>query len=76
VAQGEQEKRAARDERLTKLQQATNEWADKEEDRLNKEVALAKKILLGRTGAERLNNASVQSASELLVDELNNFLAG
>lgn len=65
-----------RNARLDKLKQAVNSWADKEEDRLTKEAALLKKILKGRTGSERLNNASVESASDLLVDELDQFLTG
>ena len=65
-----------RNARLDKLKTAVNAWADKEEERLNAEAALLKKILKGRTGSERLNNASVESASDLLVDELDQFLTG
>jgi len=68
-----QEKRNAR---LDKLREATAAWADAEEKRLKKETALLKRIMKGRTGAERLNNASVQSASSLVVDELSQFLTG
>jgi hypothetical protein len=63
-----------RNARLDKLKSAAVAWADKEEQRLKKESALLKKILRGRTGSERLNNASVEAASDLLVDELNQFL--
>jgi hypothetical protein len=65
-----------RNARLDKLKSAAVAWADKEEQRLKKESALLKKILRGRTGSERLNNASVEAASDLLVDELNQFLTG
>ena len=65
-----------RNARLDKLKTAVNAWADKEEERLNAEAALLKKILKGRTGSERLNNTSVESASDLLVDELDQFLTG
>ena len=67
---------AERNARLDKLQSAVDAWADKEEQRLTNEVTLLKKILKGRTGSERLNNASVESASDLLVDELDQFLTG
>jgi 7,8-dihydro-6-hydroxymethylpterin-pyrophosphokinase len=65
-----------RDARLDKLEQAVDAWADKRKKRLTKESALLKKILKGRTGSERLNNASVQAASELQVDEISQFLTG
>jgi hypothetical protein len=65
-----------RNARLDKLKTAVNDWADKEEERLTKEATLLKKILRGREGSERLNNASVESASDLLVDELDQFLTG
>jgi hypothetical protein len=65
-----------RNARLDKLKSAVGAWADKEEQRLTRESALLKKILKGRTGSERLNNASVESASDLLVDELDQFLTG
>jgi hypothetical protein len=67
---------AERNARLDKLKSAVDAWADKEEQRLTKESALLKKILKGRTGSERLNNVSVESASDLLVDELDQFLTG
>lgn len=66
----------ARDARLDKLADAAEAWAKKETQRLNKETTLLKTILKGRTGSERLNNASVETGSELLVDELNQFLTG
>ena len=65
-----------RDARLDSLKQAVNEWADSETKRLTAESSLLKKILKGREGSERLNNASVESASDLLVDELSQFLTG
>ena len=65
-----------RDARLDKLQTAVESWADKETERLEKEVVLMKKILKGRTGSERLNNTTVAGASDLLVEELNDFLSG
>lgn len=65
-----------RDARLDELAQATRDWATKERDRLNNQVALGKRILKGRTGSERLAQASVASASDLTEDEINAFLTG
>ena len=68
--------KAARDARLDALKTATDAWADQRKRELQQESALLKKILKGRTGSERLNNASVESASDLLVSELDDFLTG
>ncbi len=65
-----------RDKRLDALADAVNSWADKRKARLEKEATLLKAILKGRTGSERLNNVTVQSANDLAVDEINDFLAG
>jgi hypothetical protein len=65
-----------RDARLDKLKTAAEAWADKETERLNKEVELLTKITKGRPGADRLQNSSIEAASDLLVDELNSFLSG
>lgn len=65
-----------RNARLDKLQSAVDAWAEKETKRLTAEAALLKKVLKGRTGSERLNDSTVQSASTLLVEELNDFLTG
>jgi hypothetical protein len=67
---------AERNARLDQLRDAATSWADKEEARLKKQTALLKRILKGRTGSERLNNASTEAASDLLVDEINQFLTG
>jgi phage gp36-like protein len=68
--------KAARDARLDQLKEATVAWADKERKRYEDEVALLKKIMKGRVGSERLNNVSTQAATDLLVDELDQFLTG
>lgn len=65
-----------RNARLDELATATKEWATSERARLNKQVTLSKRMLKGRTGAERLNNTSVTTANVLLVDEINQYLAG
>jgi hypothetical protein len=65
-----------RDARLDELAKATKKWAEEETKRLTNQVALGKRILKGRTGSERLTSASVQSVSNLVVDEINSFLTG
>ncbi len=66
----------ARNQRLDELQTAVEQWAEKKTKQLNDQVAFSKALLKGRTGSERLNNAVVTSATNLLVDELNDFLTG
>lgn len=68
--------KAKRDKRLDELAEATTEWAAAKKQRLEKEAAFGKALLKGRTDAERLNNEVVNSAANLLVDELNDFLTG
>lgn len=65
-----------RDVRLDALGTAIQAWAKKRREVLNNQVAFSKRILKGRTGAERLNNAMVESATELAVDQINDFLTG
>lgn len=65
-----------RNARLDELASKTKEWAKKERESLQKQAAFAKRLLKGRTGAERLNNAAVTSAQEYLVDEIDQFLTG
>jgi hypothetical protein len=68
--------KAARDARLTNLVSEVNTWADKKQKYLDDQVTRGKAILRGRTGAERLNNESVSSASLLLTDEISRFTQG
>jgi hypothetical protein len=68
--------KAERDARLTSLITEVNAWADKKQEYLDKQVAFAKGLLRGRTGAERLNSESISSASLLLTDEIDKFLQG
>lgn len=63
-----------RNARLDKLAQATSAWAAKRRTELQKRVASSKKILQGRTGSQRLAQASVQAGSDLVVDSINDFL--
>jgi hypothetical protein len=65
---------AARDARLDALQTAVTFWAQKKRDDINKRVESSKKILKGRTGSERLAQSSVQAATDLVVNSINDFL--
>ncbi len=65
-----------RNARLDKLKLLTQQWADQQKKRLNEQVSLGKRILKGRTGSERLAQASVQSVSDLTVNQINDFLTG
>lgn len=65
-----------RNARLDALQEAAVEYADKKRELLQNQAAFAKRVLQGRTGSERLNNESVQAATELVVDEIIQFLEG
>jgi hypothetical protein len=65
-----------RDARLDALAEATKTWAVKKKADLTAQVTLCKKILKGRTGSDRLANASVTSVSSLVVDQINDFLTG
>ena len=67
---------AERNARLDKLGAATTEWATQRRTYLKKQVAFSKRLLQGRTGSERLNQASVESATALTVDQINSFLTG
>lgn len=68
--------KAERDARLDTLTSAVKDWANKRREYLNNQLSFSKRVLKGRTGAERLNNASVEMASDLLVDEISQFLTG
>lgn len=65
---------ADRNARLDALAAATKFWSDKRIDEINRRVASSKKILQGRTGSERLAQASVQASQALVVDSINDFL--
>jgi len=65
-----------RNARLDALKAATKQWADQQKKRLKSQVTLGKRILKGRTGSERLAQASVESVSSLTVNQINDFLTG
>lgn len=65
-----------RNARLDSLKAAIIAWSDKRTKQLNDEVTFSKRVLQGRTGSERLANAPVQAASDLVVEEIDDFLTG
>ncbi len=65
-----------RNVRLDALSSAIKSWAKARRDQLNKQVAFSKRALKGRTGSERLNQATIESATDLVVDQINQFLTG
>lgn len=67
---------AQRNARLDALQQATTQYASAQRKNLQRRVDVCKRILRGRTGSERLAQASVQQSSLLVVNTINDFLTG
>ena len=67
---------AERNARLDVLEQAVKQYATQQKKLLTRRVSVCKRILRGRTGSERLAQASVQQSSQLVVDEINEFLTG
>lgn len=65
-----------RNARLDALGTAIKEWATARRKYLNGQVSFSKRLLKGRTGSERLNQASIESATALTVDQINDFLTG
>lgn len=63
-----------RDERLTELQTAVDEWAQREEDRYEEEAAFLRSVFDGRTGGGQLSDYITAEASDLLNDEINAYL--
>jgi hypothetical protein len=66
---------AERNARLDALEKATKEWTDIAKKRFQEQVAISKAILRGRTGSDRLAESGVMATSDLLVQEIDDFLA-
>ena len=66
--------RDERNARLDALVEATKTWATRRREDLKNRSASCKKILQGRTGSERLAQSSVQAASDLVVQSIDDFL--
>jgi hypothetical protein len=65
-----------RNARLDALGTAISQWATTRRTYLEKQVAFSKRVLKGRTGSERLNQASIESATALTVSQINDYLTG
>lgn len=65
-----------RDALLDELKAATEEWFDKEKERIENEVAHLKSVLKGRTGSERLQRATTEQSEILVIDDITTFLGG
>jgi len=68
--------KAERDARLNELKTAVTAWADQRTKYLNDQVTFARRVLRGRTGAERLTSKAVTLGKNLTVDDINTFLTG
>jgi hypothetical protein len=64
----------ARDDRLTALQDAVDNWADAEERRLQDEKVFLESVFNGRTNGGQLSQFITEEASSLLEDEVNAYL--
>jgi len=67
---------AARNARLDALNSAVQAWGNSQTTALNNLVTSAETILKGRTGSERLAQATVDATSNLVVAQINDFLTG
>lgn len=66
--------KAERDARLLRLSEATTKWADKRIEQYEKQVAINKALLKGRTGADRLASENARANSTLVVSAIDDFL--
>jgi len=64
----------ARDANLDKLQQAVNEWAQKEVTRLENETQFLRAVLAGR-GAQGAASGNLATSSSLVFAEVDEFLS-
>jgi hypothetical protein len=64
----------ARDARLVALRDAVEEWADREEERLNAEKTFLEAIQ-GRSSSGELSSGTTEIASVLLQNEVDEFLS-
>lgn len=67
---------AARNARLDELEKAVKQYAAAQRKTLTHRVDQNKQILRGRTGSDRLAQASVQQSIGLVVGKIDEFLTG
>jgi|PlaIllAssembly_1097288.scaffolds.fasta_scaffold01348_3 predicted PP-loop superfamily ATPase len=63
-----------RAERLNQLKTAVDEWADREEKRLEDEVEFLQSMIDGHTASGSLSTGVTSQTSALIADEINEFL--
>jgi hypothetical protein len=63
-----------REERLTALETAVTEWADRRIEELEDQATFLRSVFDGRTNGGRLADYVTSEASSLLDDEINGFL--
>jgi len=63
-----------RDQNLDDLQKALDDWAKKEQDRLENEVKFMRSVLKGRTGSDTASTQNLSAASKLLENEVSAFI--
>ncbi len=68
--------KAERDANLDALQSAVEEWTTKEKTRIEEEIAFLRKVLKGRTGAEKANSTNLAASLELVTAEIDSFIIG
>lgn len=64
-----------RNERLSQLRTAVEQWADAELERLNDEVAYLERVKQAASASGQLAQSSQTRTTELLDDEINAYLA-
>jgi hypothetical protein len=63
-----------RNARLDALVEATKSWSTKRQKELQDRVDITKKILQGRTGADRLVKSTTQAGQSVVIKEIDDFL--
>ena len=64
-----------RNARLDALIAATNSWAEQAQANINQRVATCRLILQGRTGSDSLAQSAVSATTDVVVDEIDQFLS-
>lgn len=65
-----------RNQILDELETAIREWHDTESKRIRDEATFLKSVLRGRTGSERLRQATTTRARVLVLNDITSFLSG
>jgi hypothetical protein len=66
---------STRDERLLELKTAVEQWHEKEVERLEAEVEFLQSIIDGRTSSGQLSGDVREFVSELVQEEVDDFLS-